>query len=70
MAGPNPKVSQARKFWLFVTGQRREASKPAMPPVVVHDPAAKRAHDLDDPFFDAKVQKRMADVIAGASHKK
>jgi hypothetical protein len=37
---------------------------------MVHDPAAKRAHDLDDPFFDDKVQARMADVLAGAGHKK
>ncbi len=34
------------------------------------DPAARRAHDLDDPFFDDNIQMRMADVIAGAGHKK
>jgi len=47
-----------------------EATPPNSPEVMVHDPAAKRAHDLDDPFFDDKVQARMADVIAGAGHKK
>jgi hypothetical protein len=37
--------------------------------VIVHNPAAKRAHDLDDPFFDDDVQARMADVIAGHAQK-
>jgi hypothetical protein len=41
----------------------------APPAVIVHDPAALRAHDLDDPFFDDKVQTRMADVISSAGHK-
>ncbi len=31
---------------------------------VLHDPAAARPHDLDDPYFDPKVQERFADVIA------
>jgi hypothetical protein len=39
---------------------------PPQAPVVVHDPAAQRAHDLDDPFFDDKVQTRVGDVIAHA----
>lgn len=38
--------------------------------VVIHDPASSRAHDLDDPFFDAKVQERMAAVIAGHAERK
>jgi hypothetical protein len=37
---------------------------------LLHDPAASRPHDLDDPFFDATVQRRVADVIAGAARKK
>lgn len=41
--------------------------KPAqVPPVVIHDPEAEKAHDLDDPFFDRTVQTRIADVIAHA----
>ena len=44
--------------------------EPAAPAVIVHDPAAQRAHDLDDPFFDNNVQKRVADVIADAGRKK
>jgi len=39
----------------------------ATPPVIVHDPQAQKAHDLDDPFFDQNVQSRIADVIAHAS---
>jgi hypothetical protein len=37
---------------------------------LLHDPAASRPHDLDDPFFDAAVQRRVADVIAEAARKK
>jgi hypothetical protein len=58
-------VQWLRKLWSALTGK----SVPAVPAVIVHDPAALRAHDLDDPFFDDKVQTRMADVISGAGHK-
>ena len=65
MARPVHTMSQAvRSFWSAVTGHR-----PAAPAMVLHDPAARRAHDLDDPFFDEKVQMRVADVIAGAGHR-
>lgn len=40
---------------------------PNVPSVIVHDPEADKAHDLDDPFFDRNVQSRIADVIAHAS---
>jgi hypothetical protein len=63
MAGPVQTMSQViRRFWAAVTGP----SEPAGPAVVLHDPAAQRARDLDDPFFDDKVQTRIGDVIAGA----
>jgi hypothetical protein len=42
---------------------------PASPEVIVHDPGAERPHDLDDPFFDPKVQSRMAGVIADSAKK-
>ena len=44
----------------------------SMPPSgeLLHDPAASRPHNLDDPFFDAAVQRRVADVIASAAMKK
>ena len=41
--------------------------KPAsIPPVVIVDPDAGKAHDLDDPFFDRTVQTRIGGVIAHA----
>ena len=55
-----------QKLWSTLTGK----SEPAPSAVIVHDPAAQRAHDLDDPFFDDKVQTRIADVISGAGQKK
>jgi len=58
-----------RSFWARLTAST-DPSPPHGPPVIVHDPAAQRAHDLDDPFFDDKVQTRIADVIAHAGHKK
>ena len=52
-----------QNLWARLSG----ASAPApQAPVVVHDPAAQRAHDLDDPFFDDKVKTRIGDVIAHA----
>lgn len=54
-----------RSLWARLIGP----TDPKAPPVVVHDPAAQRAHDLDDPFFDEKVQTRVADVIAHAGQK-
>lgn len=53
-----------RNLWKRLIGPADP--KPQASPVVVHDPAAQRAHDLDDPFFDDKVQARMAEVIAHA----
>jgi hypothetical protein len=64
MSGPVRTMSQVlRRFW-------RAGTKLKSPAVVVHDPAAARAHDLDNPYFDNKIQTRMADVIADAGHKK
>ena len=63
MTGP---VQTFRNLWFAMTGQ----NEPAAPDVVIHDPAAQRAHDLDDPFFDDKVQTRIADVIASTGNKK
>jgi len=71
MASPIRTMSQAvRKFWFAVSGQKHLGCETAAPAVVLHDPAAQRPHDLDDPFFDLKVQARIADVIASAVQKK
>ena len=58
-----------RNFWSAMTGQ--QPAREALPPeVIVHDPGAQRPHDLDDPFFDPKVQSRMAGVIADNAQRK
>ena len=57
-----------RHFWSTMTGQD-SARGPAAPEVIVYDPGAARPHDLDDPFFDADVQARMANVIANSTKK-
>jgi len=51
-----------QRFWL-------KLSTPAAPEIIVHDPAAERPHDLDDPFFDPKVRERTAAIIAAAAKK-
>jgi hypothetical protein len=67
MAGPVRKLSQSvSDLWRAITGR----TTPPSPNVVLHDPAANRAHDLDDPYFDNKVQSRMAEVIADAGQPK
>jgi hypothetical protein len=38
--------------------------------VVEHDPASERPRDLDDPFFDVKVQRRVAEALAAAAQDK
>ena len=58
-----------RDFWFAMTG-RPSARKASRPEVIVHDPGAERPHDLDDPFFDPKVQSRIASVIADNAAKK
>jgi hypothetical protein len=55
-----------RHFWSAMTG-RPSASEAPAPEVIVHDPGAERPHDLDDPFFDPKVQSRIAGVIASSA---
>ena len=62
-------VQRVRDFWCAMTGQRSARQAP-LPEVIVHDPGAERPHDLDDPFFDPKVQSRMAGVIADNAAKK
>jgi hypothetical protein len=62
---PNGLLEKARRLWFAVNGRR----EPEMPDVIVHDPAATRPRDLDDPFFDTKVQSRIGDTIAQRAQK-
>jgi hypothetical protein len=60
-------------YSLSLIGRRLWGSlskKEPRPAVVDHDPAADRPHDLDDPFFDAKVQRRVAEALAAAAQEK
>jgi hypothetical protein len=57
-----------RQFWCAIIGQDPTRAS-TLPKVIVHDPSAERPHDLDDPFFDPKVQSRMASVIADNAKK-
>ena len=68
MRNPFPSESRiVRQLWgTFIA---RFTSRPR-PKVILHDPEALRPHDLDDPFFDPNVQRRAADIIAGAARKK
>ena len=69
MTGPTTKLSDlVRNLWASVT--ETPVPKRHVPEVIIHDPEAQKPHDLDDPFFDRKVQERMADVIAHSGDKK
>jgi hypothetical protein len=67
MRNPFPSESRiARLLWGVFTA--RFTARP-LASVLLHDPAASRPHDLDDPYFDPNVQRRVADVIADAARK-
>jgi hypothetical protein len=55
------------RAWIWPVGSRTRAASDA---VILHDPASQQPHDLDDPFFDPKVQARMAETITNAAQKK
>ena len=71
---PLDKISEgARELWAALTGTQKSGharTTHTHPEVIVHDPASQGPHDLDDPFYDPKVQNRVADVIANAGQKK
>jgi hypothetical protein len=55
-----------RQVWTLLAARslvRRPSS------ALLHDPAASCPHDLDDPFFDPKVQERVAHLLVGATRK-
>lgn len=67
MRNPFPSESRlVRQFWGVVIARLSRRARTA---VLLHDPAASRPHDLDDPFFDPNVQERVARIIAGAARK-
>jgi hypothetical protein len=56
-----------RDLWAKLIAPSDPKAALAVSSVIVHDPEAQKAHDLDDPFFDRNVQSRIADVIVHAS---
>ena len=65
-----PMLQAIRRFRMAATGQKSPYPHLTAREAVVHDPAAQQPHDLDDPYFDPKVQRRFADVISNAMLKK
>jgi hypothetical protein len=59
-------LQRVGKYWSKFTRQKKHAAAG----VVLHDPGAQGPHDLDDPFFDPKVQARIGDAIANATQRK
>ena len=57
-------TSVFKKLWSAIIGLRYSP-----PEVILHDPAASKPHDLDDPFFDRKVQEQVGQAIANATQK-
>ena len=67
MRNPFPWESRiVREFWVALIARFSRRSRTR---VLLHDPAGSRPHNLDDPFFDQNVQKRVADIISGAARK-
>ena len=58
-------LSFFQKSWSRIIGARS-----SRPDLIIHDPDSSKAHDLDDPFFDRKVQERVGAAIAKAAQKK
>jgi hypothetical protein len=42
----------------------------APPAAIIHDPNSSKPHDLDDPFFERRVQELVGAIIAKAARKK
>jgi hypothetical protein len=64
-------INWARKAWSDVLGRKSTSVKGSTRAgVVFHDPGSLKPRNLDDPFFDNKVQERIAEVISSAAQKK
>ena len=62
-------LSTARQLWSAVIRGNPAGAPDRVQGVIVHDPDAQKAKDLDDPFLDAKAQERVAELIAQAARK-
>jgi hypothetical protein len=66
MLGASKAFSRMRGWLRAILPRKRSRTKAD---VIIHDPAASAPHDLDDPYFDPKIQSRFADLIARAARK-
>ena len=62
----NPLLAFFRRVWADHS-RRRAQYNSRVPEVIVHDPGANKAQNLDDPFLDKKAQERAATLIARAA---
>ena len=64
-------LTSLRIFWRSARRLWSTTEAPALPAsgTLLHDPAASEPHDLDDPFFDPKVQERVSGIIASSARK-
>jgi hypothetical protein len=59
-----------RRLWTAIVNPTLTAvPRPPADRVIIHDPAANRPRNLDDPFLSPRVQARVANVIAASVHK-
>jgi hypothetical protein len=64
-------INSVRKVWSAVRGRNATSAEGSTrAEVVFHDPGSLKPHNLDNPFFDNKVQERIADAISRAAQKK
>jgi hypothetical protein len=61
MPQPDKPTNLFARVWRLCRG----AASPHRSEVFLHDPAAAMPHNLDDPFHDAEVQKRVGKIVAG-----
>jgi hypothetical protein len=66
-------IQALRAAWSAVTGGGRvrsdDRAQGVAVGVVVHDPAAQKAKNLDDPFLETAAQERVGELIARATHR-
>ena len=59
-----------RRLWFALTKRKQWFRAKTLPEVILHDPGAQRPHDLDDAFYDPKLQLRIGREIAKHAAKK
>jgi hypothetical protein len=60
-------LRMALNAWSFVIGGHRAGSTDPIPEVIIHDPGAQGAQNLDHPFLDTNAQARVCELIGRAA---